>query len=132
MKQLRLKRVAYLNDGTFGVLLDEKVPFCLTVERPWLNNKVGKSCIPIGTYMCYRVQSPRFGDTFEVCNVEGRTYILFHKGNIMEDSHGCIILGEQYEPLYGKNAVHSSGKAFDEFMLRLKKFDEFQLTIEES
>jgi hypothetical protein len=131
MKQFDLKRIAKINDGTFGVLLDEEVPFCLTVERPWLNNEVGKSCIPADIYICRRVLSPNFGWTFLVTNVRGRSEILFHKGNIMDDSHGCIILGEQYEPLGGRSAVLASGKAFDEFMSRLKGLDEFRLTITE-
>lgn len=131
MKNFKLPRVSHHTDGTFGVLLDENTPFCLTLERPWANNEVGRSCIPAGIYVCRRIQSPKFGNTFEVTNVPDRTAILFHKGNLMDDSHGCIILGEQYEPLNGKNAVLSSGKAFDEFMSRLKGIDEFQLKIEE-
>jgi hypothetical protein len=131
MKEFTLKRIAKINDGTFGVLLDAGVPFCLTVERPWLNNEVGKSCIPTGIYICRRVKSTKFGITLEVTDVQGRTEILFHKGNIMDDSHGCIILGEQYEPLNGKNAVLSSGKAFQEFMSRLEGINEFRLTIME-
>ena len=130
MKQLQLKRIANTNDGTFGVLLDEGVPFCLTVERPWLDNAVGKSCIPDGTYICRRVESPKFGWTFEVTDVEGRTHILFHKGNIMDDSHGCIVVGERFEPFRGRlAAVMSSGDAFEEFMERLCKVQEFELTI---
>jgi len=133
MKNFTLSRVSYIDDDdtTFGVLLDEKTPFCLTLERPWLNNEVGKSCIPTGIYICSRVQSPKFGWTFEVTGVPGRTHILFHKGNLVDDSHGCIILGEQYEPLNGQDGVLSSGKAFTEFMSRLKGIDTFRLTIAE-
>lgn len=129
MKKLTLKRIANTNDGTFGVLLDEGEPFCLTVERPWLDNQVGKSCIPDGTYICRRVKSPTFGITFEVTDVKDRTHILFHRGNIMDDSRGCIILGEQYEPLNGKTAVLASGKAFGEFMSRLEGLDQFELEV---
>jgi hypothetical protein len=49
----------------------------------------------------------------------------------MDDSRGCIILGEQFEPISGKNGVLSSGKAFDEFMSRLKGVEQFKLVITE-
>ncbi len=129
MKTLTLVRVGHLPDGMFGVLLDEAVPFCLTVERPWLNNEVGRSCIPVGRYLCKRVKSPRFGNTFEVTNVPGRSLIRFHTGNIADDSHGCIVVGEQYESLDGKNAVKASGKAFAEFLDRTAGIDAFFLNV---
>lgn len=120
------------SDGTFGVLWHEgMLPFCVTLERKWLNNKKGESCIPSGEYLCKRVTSPKFGNTFEVTGVQGRSEILFHKGNIDEDSHGCIIVGEQFGELKNKTAVLASGLAFDEFMLRLNGTMEFKLIIEE-
>uniref|UniRef100_A0A6M3LI99 DUF5675 domain-containing protein n=1 Tax=viral metagenome TaxID=1070528 RepID=A0A6M3LI99_9ZZZZ len=129
MTLFKLIRVAYTKEGTFGVLLDRGTPFCLSIERPWLDNQKNISCIPIGIYICQRVFSPKFGNTFEVCKVLNRTSILFHKGNIMEDSHGCIILGEQYESIQGKLAVLSSGKAFSEFIQRTEDINEFELEV---
>lgn len=117
------------DDGTFGMMLDGVTSFCLTLEREWLDNKIGESCIPDKEYICRRVNSPKFGNTFEVCGVLNRTAILFHKGNLMDDSHGCIILGEQFEPFNSRNAVLSSGKAFSEFIERTNGIDEFKLSI---
>lgn len=118
-----------MEDGTFGMMIDGMIPFCLTLERMWKNNETGESCIPDGDYICKRIESPKFGNTFEVTNVSNRFHILFHKGNLMDDSHGCIILGEQFEPLNGRNAVLSSGKAFNEFIERTKDINEFKLSI---
>ena len=137
MRRLTLVRIAENNDGTFGVLIDNlssftNVPFCLTLERRWQNNERGKSCIPAGKYVCMQVDSPKFGITFKVISVPGRSDILFHKGNIMDDTHGCIILGEQFEPLNGKNAVLSSGQAFTEFMYRTSGSNIFELLIREA
>lgn len=129
MKIFNLIRISETEDGTFGVLLDEKVPFALTVERPWIYNQVGVSCIPPGFYSCQRVNSHKFGNTFEVANVPGRSEILFHKGNISDDSHGCIIIGEQFESLGGKVAVLSSAKGFGEFLDRSKDMVIFGLNI---
>ena len=130
IRNFRLIRISYLDQMTFGVLLAGKVPFCLTLERPWLENKRSISCIPEGHYLCKRVNSPKFGDTFEVTNVPERSHILFHKGNLSQDTHGCILVGEQYEPLNGEDAILASGKAFKEFHSRLDDVDEFILFIE--
>jgi len=126
-----IKRIASGEAGTFGVFLNKYgVPFALTAERPWLNNAVNVSCIPAGTYNCKRVQSHKFGDTFEVEGVEGRTHILFHKGNIpMQDSHGCILVGETFDYLHGKPAVLSSHKGYTEFKSLLNAHDSFVLVI---
>lgn len=101
----------------------------MTLELPWEDNLPNVSCIPTGAYNCRKVISPKFGKTFEVTNVPDRSHILFHKGNIADDTHGCIIVGELFDPLNGESAVLSSGKAFKEFLLRLKNQDTFLLTI---
>ena len=129
MKSLTLKRLATGEEGTPGVLIYDNWPFALTLEREWLDNQVGISCISAGTYYCERVDSPRFGDTFEVLEVLGRSHILFHKGNIDDDSHGCILVGEQFEPINGKKAIRASKKGYNEFMGILKDDDAFQLII---
>jgi|SRR3972149_2066779 len=129
MRIFKLVRISLISDGTFGVLLDGDIPFALTVERPWLNNQRGVSCIPEGLYTCRRVDSPKFGNTFEVSNVADRSEILFHKGNIDDDSRGCIIIGEQFEFLGGKVAVLSSAKGFGEFLDRTRELVIFDLKI---
>lgn len=128
---ITLKRIARTEDATFGVLLDDSIPFALSLERAWLNNEVGKSCIPVGTYVCKRVQSPKFGNTFEVTKVPGRSAILFHKGNIHDDSHGCILVGEQFNPVLGENGITASAEGFAEFLRRMAGLAEFLLRIEE-
>ena len=129
MRIFNLIRITEINDGTFGVFLDDRIPFAVTVERPWLNNQRLISCIPVGSYTCFRVNSPKFGNTFEVIAVAGRTEILFHKGNVDDDSHGCIIIGEQFESLGGKIAVIASEKGFGEFLDRTAGLTSFTLNI---
>ena len=129
MKLFRLIRIASIPTGTFGVLKADDIPFCLTLERPWLNNKRNISCIPSGFYYCSRVDSPKFGNTFRVTDVPGRSHILFHKGNLMDDTHGCIILGEEFGYLNKQIAVLSSGRAFQEFTQLTKGIAGFYLRI---
>lgn len=128
---ITLKRIVRTDNGTFGVMLDVDTPFALTAESPWAENRRGVSCIPRGWYTCRRVRSPRFGETFEVTKVPGRTHILFHKGNTPADTRGCILVGSFFGTLGGDAAVLSSTKAFREFMERMKDKNEFILSIEE-
>lgn len=129
MKQFFLKRVSNTDHGVFGVLMEGAIPFAVTLEPPWRDNKVNESCIPPDKYRCERVQSPRFGMTFEVVDVKGRTDILFHKGNIEENTLGCILVGEQFESLNGKPAILKSGKGYGEFMQRLQGEGSFAISI---
>lgn len=128
---ITLKRIAGSGEGTFGALIEDGVPFALTCERPWLENRAGISCIPKGWYTCRRTVSPRFGETFEVADVPGRSNIIFHAGNTPEDSRGCILVGRSFGALGGRAAVLSSRMAFREFMERLRGKDEFAISIEE-
>jgi len=128
---LYIKRVAFTDTATFGVLLDHTgIPFALTGELPWKSNQVGLSCIPAGEYTCKRVQAPHFGGTFEVLAVPHRSHILFHKGNVPhKDSKGCILVGEQYGYIGSEVAVLASGSGYSEFMGKLYGVDTFTLVI---
>ena len=130
MKLVEIKRVASRSDGTFSTLAIDNLPICVCLERPWLDNRKGESCIPAGRYQAKRILSPKFGETFAITDVPGRDGIRFHKGNILEDTHGCIVLGESFNIwASGACSVASSGPAFAEFMQRLAGEHEFILVI---
>lgn len=127
--KLIIKRIATGTNGTFGVILFNEIPFALTLERQWLNNQRGISCVPAGNYICKRVNSPKFGNTFEITNVPNRTSILLHKGNLDDDSHGCVLIGEQFEPVNGSPGIQASTHGYNEFMSITKDINEFDLEI---
>ena len=127
--RLQLFRIAQSPVATYGVLLYEGIPFALTLERPWLFNRKSESCIPVGTYKVIRVQSPKHGNTFQVQNVTGRDGINFHKGNLEGDTEGCILVGEQFEPINGKPGIAASTAGFAQFLDLLKDLNEFVLEI---
>ena len=130
MRTMGLKRIAQNDDGTFGVLIDGMVtPFALTLENRWRNNEKNISCIPEGWYICKRIISPRFGETFQITEVPGRSHILFHWGNLDDDTQGCVLLGEEFGVLGGETAILSSKRAFKEFMTRLDGLDKFALNV---
>ena len=137
---ISLKRIATSeSEGTFGVLLDGSVPFAVSLEPPHIVQPDGYttpsiSSIPAGIYICKRVDSPRFGDTFEVTCVEpksndtyNRTHILFHKGNATHHTRGCILVAEGY----GSLGVERSAQGFNEFISRTEKMDHFILQVTE-
>ena len=118
---------------TYGVLLREDgIPFALTLERPWLENQRSVSCIPTGTYTAKRHVSPRFGETFHLQDVPGRSEILLHKGNIDDDSHGCILVGEQFNNVRGEDGITASKEGFAEFMATVRGYDEITITVKDA
>lgn len=129
MMLLELIRVGSSGRGTFGVLRRGAVPFGLTLERPWHDNQANVSCIPAGRYRCVRIRSPKFGWTFEVMNVPNRSHVLFHSGNTLEDTHGCILIGEEFSGTYDRPFLSSSHRGFMEFLNLLDGSESFELTI---
>lgn len=127
--KLIIKRIVTGIHGTFGVFLFNDIPFALTLEREWLDNQRGISCIPAGHYICKRVNSPKFGNTFEITKVPNRTSILLHRGNLDDDSHGCILVGEQFEPINGSPGIAVSTHGYNEFMTITANVNEFELSI---
>jgi len=111
--------------------MDNGVPFAVTLEREWKNNARNISCIPAGFYFCSRYSSERYPDTFQVLDVTNRSGILFHAGNTEDDSAGCILVGESYDEIYGKDGIGQSRKGFNEFMRRLGDAPTFTLKIYE-
>ncbi|QJB56163.1 DUF5675 family protein [Pseudodesulfovibrio sp. zrk46] len=130
VNKVELLRLERSGEGTFGVLrVDERV-FCVTLEPPDRGNKVNVSCIPAGEYQCRRVDSPRFGRTFEVKGVPGRSHILLHSGNMVEDTSGCVLLGSRFGLLRGNRAVLESGRAFSGFMEKCSGVEVFPFVVE--
>lgn len=124
-----LKRFEQTDKVTRGVLIYENNAIALTLENPWKGNTPNISCIPTGTYLCKRVDSPRFGETFEVTDVDDRTHILFHSGNVESQTRGCILLGNMLTKYKGEPAVLNSNKTVKEFMDILRGIDSFSLNV---
>ena len=127
--KIELLRVGQSNRGTFGVLRQREIPFALTLERPWVDNQSNVSCIPAGSYTCQRIRSPKFGDTFEVMNVPNRSHVLFHKGNTLDDTHGCILVAEEFSGTFERPMIVSSARGFGEFLALLEGQTTFDLLV---
>lgn len=137
--QIILERFADTPFGVFGrICLDETIGhFCYTVERPWLNNEPGRSCIPIGEYPLRLRESPvvarstndEFGVGWEVCEVPGRTFIMIHPANRAAELEGCIAPGKILGCINREWAVLHSRAAFTELMAALPTDQEHTITI---
>lgn len=103
---LELKR-AYLDNCTIGKMYFKGEFVCYTVERPWLNNEKGVSCIPAGVYSLEPYTSSKYFDCFFLGNKNlgvglletfQRTYILIHPANYASELEGCIAPGLDLHP----------------------------------
>ena len=123
--RIHLIRQRTSDQGTEGTLLIPSLGFlCFTLELPWRDNQPSISCIPPGQYECRLRASPRFGQTYHVRDVPGRSFVLIHSGNYAGDvslglkSHveGCILLGTKRGSMHGQRAVLCSKVAVMQFM----------------
>jgi len=121
--------------GTFGALRIQKRLFCTTLEPGDLENRKNISSIPAQQYTCRRFLSNKFGMTFQIMNVPGRDSILFHPGNFVFETQGCVLLAQHPSKLIVANIEHravlNSGLTFKAFMNIMDGYEEFHLTIVE-
>jgi hypothetical protein len=113
MTRLEIVTVSVLDDGCFSVLLWDKRPFAVSVERTFEN---GRIVIGNGIYRCTRDFYHKGGyETFEI-QVDGHDRVLFHKGNTEADSTACVIVANSFGELHDKTAVMDSKTGFEKFM----------------
>ena len=111
LPEVRLIR-DYREDWTPGTARLPSGILIKTLELPWLNNAINKSCYPEGDYICKwleRSASGKYKRVWHVQNVPGRTGILWHAGNYLRNTNGCTLPGMSH----GDRAVWQSGKALN-------------------
>lgn len=128
IQKVKLVRTESGPMGTFGRMEMDDEPLCVTCEDPPNNNARGISCIPAGIYDCVPHNSDKFPNVWEVTDVPNRTAILIHNGNTIDDTHGCILVGESFMDFSsGRHGVINSRKTLE--MLRDTIPDNFTLEI---
>ena len=90
---ITLKR-NYQQSKTTGILTLPSGAEVETLERPWLDNQVGVSCIPSGIYKFKRDHYGKH-QWFSLLDVPGRTFIEIHPGNKVSHSEGCILMSKK-------------------------------------
>ena len=99
---------------SLGVLIGPNGVICYIMEPPWRDNRRNVSCIPEGKYQVKylpRSASGKYKDCYHVTGVKNRTGVLFHKGNTVNDTMGCMLPGSRVGTLGGKMAVLGSAAA---------------------
>lgn len=86
------------------------------LERPYFNNERNISSIPAGVYKAH-IRDYQSSDKriIEFNDVPNRSAIQFHAGNVVDDSKGCILVGETAD--FGGMTIGNSRAAMKLFML---------------
>ncbi len=128
--EFALVRVSVKPDGCFGVLLQNGDPFAVTLEHVYADDSGLSVKIPAGVWLCQSTWFMHGGyRTFEVTGVPGHTRLLFHIGNVPEDSEGCVLVGSMFGKPLGVPGLLCSKAAFADFMERLAGRKEFLLEV---
>ena len=105
---LQLVRYCYGPDCVLGLLKIGEANQQMTlwtVERPWQGNAKFLSCIPDGEYGLIAFDSKDHPGCWCLTPVPGRTGILIHPGNTVDDVQGCIAPGQRQEGMKVWNSV---------------------------
>ena len=127
MFKVVLDRVCYTDQGTFGVLLYEDIPLCVTCELPWRKNQRKISCIPIGSYECNNYTHIKHKNIWKLEDVPNRDGILIHVGNTIKDIEGCILVGQFFTTIKDLPAIGNSANTLK--MLKERLPETFTLVI---
>lgn len=136
---LLLRRIEYRSDGIFGNLRKESgEQIAVTLEHAYPNQGMDAfdAKIPEGKYTCVRGHhkindTPNGFETFEITGVPGHSNILFHWGNFLRDSDGCVLLGSDIAQngTGGAQMIIHSRDTFQRFMKLQEGVNEFQLIV---
>ena len=115
MKRLTLTRTSKWEGCTTGILHEGGTILCYTLEPQWRNLKcekkvMGRTAIPEGTYRVRMAPSQKFRRMMPyLMEVPNFTGVMIHPGNRVEDTEGCILVGERDKP----NTLVNSRRTFE-------------------
>lgn len=94
--KIRLLRSVLWRDMTLGQLFINERYVCHTLEHPVREEKIpGKTAIPFGRYQVLVTWSPKFKRRLPLIkNVPNFEGIRIHRGNSLQDTAGCVLVGE--------------------------------------
>lgn len=123
-----IDRMALFDDTTLGLLSVEGEPVCWTLEDAWRANRISVSCIPDGSYELVPHDSEHFHSVWRVTvggkDVPGRTGILIHAGNSVDDTLGCILVGARWmQDGLARARISDSQHALERLRVLLRRAD---------
>ena len=102
MTNLYLRRIRAKGKSTIGFMYSsDRTVECFTLEDAHNDPKVyGETRIPAGRYSLVLLMSAHFNrQMVYLVAVPNYTGVMFHSGNTVQDTEGCIIVGD--EPVLG-------------------------------
>lgn len=136
---LSLNRTHSSDVCTLGILTFLHRPAYMplyTLERPWLDNQPFISCVPTGAYDLVFHSTPKYPSTWALVgetvshlphHAKQRSTVLFHAGNFVHHSTGCILLGAGVD--WKEQRTYHSRYAMDCFRSWLTGDASFRLRI---
>ena len=115
MKRLTLTRTSRGVGYTTGILHEKGNIICYTLEPQWRDlvhekKVMGRTAIPEGTYRIRMSPSKKFHRMMPyLMEVPNFTGVMIHPGNRVEDTEGCILVGERDKP----NTLMYSRRTFE-------------------
>lgn len=115
MKRLTLTRTSRGVGYTTGILHEKGNILCYTLEPQWRDlvhekKVMGRTAIPEGTYQIRMSPSKKFRRMMPyLMEVPNFTGVMIHPGNRVEDTEGCILVGERDKP----NTLMYSRRTFE-------------------
>lgn len=136
----------YTPHGTFGELSIPGGFWCKTVEPPWKGRPghpsglPGRSCVPQGVYQGVWYDSPRYGATWALKNLDfgvapeagkdvRRSHIIIHAANTPSELKGCIGLGDKFGIVGYEWAVLNSRATIATFLNETRLYTEQEVTL---
>lgn len=93
-------------DRTEGIMTLPDGTEIAVLERPWLDNKVGVSCIPEGNYIVNRDRTGKHR-WFAIPDAPGRTLIEIHPANKTSQLAGCLAPCSHIEDGFAHDSVEA-------------------------
>jgi Family of unknown function (DUF5675) len=133
---IEIKRDAFTDNSTIGELYIDGKYECETLED--VDRKLeaggikiaGKTAIPRGSYKLIIDHSERFDrDMPLLLNVNGFTGVRIHSGNTCEDTHGCVLVGEDRSPDWIGNSRVAFGDLFAKIKLAFAKGEPIEVVV---
>lgn len=115
MKRLTLTRTSRQGKCTTGILHEGEKVLCYTLEPMWRDlvhekKVMGRTAIPEGKYRIRMSPSKKFHRMMPyLMEIPNFTGVMIHPGNRVEDTEGCILVGERDKP----NTLVHSRKTFE-------------------
>ena len=121
MDKIYIERWGYTPYGTFGTLSFQGFQ-CHSLERHWMNNWRGVSCILPGIYEIEHTTWRERG-VLSLLDVPGRTEILNHPANLAVEMDGCIAPGLGLQVIDDSLGIARSVDALESLLCELEGFD---------